>query len=199
MSFRDWFVPDEIQSGASAASEMFRSITQTSHFWLKQTFAALIPLFLGMLISYYIKELFVANYSKDFFKDLVANILTLNTVLAGFIVTLMLFTGKTDGSDSLDIDQAKRYVSKIKYLFFSQALTLGVYILCILSCLSWLLTQGLGLDKKIADIAWVIVCGFLTLGLLRTLLLPLQIYEVHQFELEALLDKKYKEYEDSIK
>lgn len=198
MNLRDLIVPDEVQSAASAAADMLGVVKQTSHFWLKQAFAALLPLAIGYLLGWWLAKGASAKQIESI-QDIVTAIMTLASVLAGFMVTLMLFTGRTSGTKVLTADQAPLYVEKITYLLFSQALTLIVHILCILLCMVWLIAQSASADVIVARALFAVCVGFLALSMLRTLLLPFQIYEVHHFELNAMVDEKNREFMQSIR
>ena len=136
MNLRDWLLPDEVQSAVVAGAEMLRVVTKTSHFWIKQTVAALIPLAGGAGLGYWLSDGPVTPTQIVAMKDIMMGIMTFISVLAGFMVTLMLFTGRSGGAKLLSVDQAPLYVEKITYLLFSQAVTLAVHIVCILGCFS---------------------------------------------------------------
>jgi uncharacterized membrane protein YfcA len=198
MKLRDWLVPDEMQSAASAAHQMLRVVTNTSHFWLKQIFAALVPLLLGGYLGWWLANCMTPDQVKST-KDVITAIMTLVSVLAGFMVTLMLFTGRTSGADTLSVEQASAYVEKITYLLFSQALTLVVHVACVLAGLAWLVAQNVSSDTTVINVLFAVCTGFLSLSLVRTLLLPFQIYEVHHFELAAMVDEKQRAFMASIR
>ncbi|KAA8739139.1 hypothetical protein FE275_19430 [Pseudomonas koreensis] len=197
MRFRDWFVPDEIQSAAQAAAQMFHVAANTSHFWLKQLTGSLFPIVLGGGIGWWAVINNADLKSVESLKDVVTNVLTFASVLAGFMVTLMLFTGRTSGTKLLTVDQAPEYVQKVTYLLFSQAFTLIIHIGCIVLCVAWLFMLGVKSSPAVGLWLLVAVFGVVSLSLFRTVLLPFQIYEVHLFELEAMLEEKYREYEES--
>ncbi|WP_273228711.1 hypothetical protein [Pseudomonas kuykendallii] len=198
MNLKDWLIPDEIQSGTNATLNMFRTVSRTSNFWKKQLFAAAVPFLIGGGASFLLVPDVSALQDKSQLKDVITNVMTFSSVLAGFIVTLMLFTGRTEGANSLDVDQANNYISKVKYLIFSQIVTLLVYLACIFSCLWWLIVFGLQLKSCYLSMSWHSTAGLLLLSIFRTVLLPLQIYEVHDFELQTLHDEKYAEYQKSL-
>lgn len=197
MRLRDWFVPDEIQSAAQAAAQMFHVAANTSHFWLKQFTGSLFPIALGCGVGWWALIYDSELKQMESLKDVVTNVLTFASVLAGFMVTLMLFTGRTNGTKLLTVDQAPEYVQKVTYLLFSQAFTLIIHIFCIILCVAWLFMLGVKSAPEINCWLLVAVFGVVSLSLFRTVLLPFQIYEVHLFELEAMLEEKYKEYEKS--
>ncbi|MDO7963647.1 hypothetical protein ACFSYI_01600 [Xanthomonas dyei] len=76
------------------------------------------------------------------------------------------------------------------YLLFSQASALAVHITCAAVCLIWMLLYGVG--AKGDAISWLFHASFglLAVAMVKSLLLPLQIYELHRFEFDALLDQK---------
>lgn len=199
MSLRDWVVPDEIQSAKHAASELVKVASKTSHFWLKQFVASVLPLVAGGVTAYLVLSKASVQSSPEGLDSVVSSILTLASVLAGFMVTLMLFTGRTTGTSSLTVDQLPRYIDKITYLIFSQAFTLFILIFTSMLCIMWMVISS-------ETTAWspyiiifgAVISGFIVLSLLRVILLPFQIYEVHRFELDSIYEEKVKEWEDSL-
>lgn len=202
MKLKDYFVSDEIQSAMDAGQQMFGVVTQTSYFWLKQAIAIFIPIISGYLISKWLIQTFILSVNQEKLNNLstaVGSSMAVITVLAGFTVTLMLFTGRASSTKSLTADTAQTYVDKVTYLLFSQALTLVLHVISIVSCLTWIFIQSLHKDQLASPFILSITAGLIFLSLLRTLLLPLQIFDVHQFELRGMVDEKIQEFEESIK
>ncbi len=197
MAMRDYIIPDEVQSASTAAAGMLSVVTKTSHFWIKQAFAAALPLAAGAAFGFWLSNALTEKTLEDF-KDIVASIITLSTVLAGFIVTLMLFTGRTSGATSLPLDSMEAYSEKVKYLLFSQVFTLAVHLLVAIGCVGWLLANAICSQSKIPDILLCITSGLLCLSLIRTMLLPFQIYEIHEFELDSIVIEKRNQILDSL-
>ena len=189
MRLRDFIIPDEVQSASAAATGMLGIVTRTSHFWLKQCFAAILPVALGFGLGWLLSGA-LAGREESIIRGVVAAVLTLASVLAGFMVTLMLFTGRTTGASSLPFEQAEEYVAKVKYLLFSQAVTPIVHLLLIAFCIAWLIADAVGAALLIDKILLGASSGVLLLALIRTLLLPFQIYEIHEFELDSMVDEK---------
>lgn len=201
MKLKDYLVSDEIQSSLDAGQQMLSIVKQTSYFWLKQAIAIFVPIAFGYLISQCIISIFILNPTQEQLKGLsnaVSSSMATITVLAGFTVTLMLFTGRTSNTQSLTADTAQTYVDKVTYLLFSQALTLLLHVLSIISCLIWILIQSLQQEQLASPIMLSLTAGLILLSLLRTLLLPLQIYDVHQFELSGMVEEKILEFEASL-
>lgn len=202
MNLKDYIVSDEIQSAMDAGHEMLSTVTTTSHFWLKQAVAIFVPILLGAFVSYFLIAAFITEPEPEQLKNLsstVSNGMTVITVLAGFTVTLMLFTGRTSNTKSLTADTAREYSDRVTYLLFSQSLTLVIHVVSIAACLSWSFMQALEQEQLASPIMLSFTGGLVFLSFLRTLLLPLQIYDVHHFELSAMVEEKDKEFEGSLK
>jgi len=192
------FIPDDWQSATKARSDIIQQSKQPQNGKAKQIVAFVIPIITGALIGI---------YSYPFIKkDVIVAIITISGVLAGFVITLMLFTGRVSGSDSLDYEASIAYRAKITYLLWSQLNTFGSYIITVLICIAWIaITEnGARLSNTHSDyhislnVLSVIVTSFTALSMVRTYLLPYQIYEVHKFSLDALVKSKEKEINYSI-
>ncbi|MDO7930607.1 hypothetical protein Q6A26_03310 [Xanthomonas euvesicatoria pv. eucalypti] len=190
MSIKDWLVLDEVQSATSAGTNLVSVASRTSHFWLKQFLGFIVPFATGTAASLLIVDAIIKPSQAQSLKEVIVGILTFVSVLAGFMVTLMLFTGRTDSAKLLSARQAPAYVDKMTYLLFSQASALAVHITCAAVCLIWMLLYGVG--AKGDAISWLFHASFglLAVAMVKSLLLPLQIYELHRFEFDALLDQK---------
>ncbi|MCT8284113.1 hypothetical protein NYQ43_00015 [Xanthomonas translucens pv. translucens] len=190
MSIKDWLVLDEVQSAASAGTNLLSVASRTSHFWLKQFLGFVVPFAVGASVSLLVVDSIIQPIQAQSLKEVIVGILTFVSVLAGFMVTLMLFTGRTDSAKLLSARQAPAYVDKMTYLLFSQASALAVHITCAGACLVWMLLYGVG--AKGYAISWLfhVSFGLLAVAMVKSLLLPLQIYELHRFEFDALLDQK---------
>lgn len=186
-------LPDEVKSAANAASEMLSVVTTTSDFWLKQLFFALLPLMLGGVLGW----VYVCNFSsKDLslLKDVTTAFITVVTVLSGFVVTLMLFTGRGEGANELGLDDAETYVDKLIFLQFTQIFTLIVHVFCVVLSVAFLLAVASGIDAFSSRIIFSSSTAFMALSIVRTLLMPFQIFEVHLFELTVLKQMKREEF-----
>lgn len=197
MSKSDRILPDEVQSAAVAAREMLSVVKQTSNFWGKQLLFALVPLVLGGVAGWF----YVMPMSGDdlsLLKEALLAFITVVTVLSGFIVTLMLFTGRTSGADSLNLDMTNEYIDKIVYLQFTQMVTLVVHVICLMVSLVWLLALSCKASDVVLRILFVMSASLMFLSLVRTVLMPFQIFEVHYFELTALRKIKVDEFKEKV-
>jgi len=185
-------IPDEIHSAAEAASEMMDIVRETPYFLIKQISFALLPIVAGALAGW----LYISNISFEQLagiKDVVSSFITIVTVLAGFIVTLMLFTGRSHGAENLSLDDTSTYINKLVFLQFTQILTLIVHVACVLASLGWLLVYACGASTLYINSLFSITTALMALSMVRTILMPFQIFEVHYFELSVLrMDKQNK-------
>jgi hypothetical protein len=174
------FIPDEWVSAARAFADMWRVSGKTSHGRVKTVLGLAIPFSVGVLISLRCS----VHVSSDFIQGFLAVV----GVLFGFVVTLMLFTGSLDGTRILSHQQARRYADKIMYLLFSQTLTLTCFLFAILSASTWLFLNKGGSAKDAYLVPFLY--GSSAIALVRTILLPAQIYECHHFVLETMVEEK---------
>jgi glucose uptake protein GlcU len=119
-------------------------------------------------------------------------------VLFGFVSTIMLFIGSTEGTDILDHDQAALYAKKIRYLIASQALTLLWYLIAIVFGASWLYSKDSGPSATAYIYLESLVFGSGGVALVRTILLSAQIYDRHDFVMTELVEKKQREHQEKI-
>ncbi len=169
----------------------------TAHHKIKSTVSMVLPFLVGGLISVevhtYLDSLHVRSLMAFF------------GILSGFTITLMLFTGKVDEVNQLDVDDMREYRSKVIYLLWSQTKSLFVYIIAIGVCFIWLLCrEALGESKADMDIFTlnafnVSIFGLVVLSICRISLLPFQIFEVHKFSLDAMVTKKIQEKNERVK
>lgn len=121
---------------------------------------------------------------KDFWRAA----LTAISVLSGFIVTTMVFTGKIEAAKSLSLTELREVSSKSNYLLLYQIGTLANH----LACLSiMLLAPSLAEKWPTFGPAFAVVClSLFFVSILRSLFIPLQIIELHRFTHAAMLRDK---------
>lgn len=121
-----------------------------------------------------------------------AGALAYAAILIGFVVNLMLFSGKIEGASDYSPEELEVVVSRVRYLLYSQMVTLfsaiGLSAMTLLMCLL-LFTGEWGLRLEI--ILWV-TGGFALLCIVRTAVLPLQVYELHETSFLLLLERNRK-------
>ncbi|MER1087814.1 hypothetical protein AAA607_29240 [Pseudomonas aeruginosa] len=121
-------------------------------------------------------------------KDILETIITFSGVIVGFVITAMLFSGRSAFAVGLNLQQVKVYRMKTKYMLLSQANTLFSFLFCLAFCVATLFSLKLKAEFS-SSILSSVSFAFLFLGGYRTLLLPYQIYEVHSFSLDNLVDE----------
>jgi len=179
------FVPDEWISAARAFKEIWLASSKTRHAPVKTVVGLALPFAAGIGIHRICK----VNVSADF----IQGVLTVVGVLAGFVVTLMLFTGGTSGTEILNHDEARRYASKTYYLLFSQTVTLASYLICLILASTWLfMNKGSTYGTAYLYVA-PFLFGSIALAVVRTVLLPAQIFERHHFAIESMVETKASE------
>lgn len=124
-------------------------------------------------------------------KELWRACLTAISVLSGFMIATMLFTGKIDVAKSLSLSELRDVSGKANYLLLYQfgtllnhVLTLGILLLLPAFVTRWPLAGHWGA---------AVACGFVFVSLSRSVLIPLQIIELHRFTHAALLREKREE------
>lgn len=120
-------------------------------------------------------------------------ILAFSGVLAGFLVTLMLFAGRLGTTQSLTLEALRNYGSRLRYLLVSQAVTLA-YVMC-LAVLSvcYLVISFSGAPVLVHSVMLALLGGCFSAGVGRAVLLPIQIFELHDAYLSDELAAKSNE------
>ncbi|GLQ98291.1 hypothetical protein GCM10007863_27110 [Dyella mobilis] len=121
---------------------------------------------------------------------LIGAILAFAGLLVGFLATMMLFTGRIDDTPDATYEVVSAHVTRVKYLLISQGVTLLISLCMALVAMAWMLLYAVKANEFVLTTIGSILCGFAMLCLVRSLLLPLQIYELHENWLGALLHRK---------
>lgn len=127
---------------------------------------------------------FGAPYVDD---NLLNAVIAFDGVIMGFVITAMLFSGRSQFLTKMSYEQTMLYAHKTRYMLMSQINTLFAFLMCLLFCVLTMLSlklKGGFLDRTTLV---VLSAGFFGLGCYRVLLLPFQIYEVHSFALDNLV------------
>lgn len=111
-------------------------------------------------------------------------------LLVGFLVTLMLFTGRLGTVQTLSVEDLRSYGSRLRYLLVSQAVTLACAMICAVLCIVYLVVYFLGAPLLLHSASLAMLLGSLILCLARSALLPIQIFELHDAHLSDELSAK---------
>lgn len=185
-SFRH--LPPELQAAYETLAAARRDALPTRRARLGRVLAYLILLAAGAAIGAgLVSSSMVTSKDNDFWRAA----LTVVSILSGFMVTTMVFTGKIDASKSLTLSELRDVTSKISYLLLYQIGTLANHLACLSVML--LLPALAAQFPMIGDSPTVIGLALLFVSIARSLLVPVQIIELHRFTHAALLREKSEE------
>lgn len=189
MKIKGLLVPDEWLSAAEAGQDLCGTLAKTAHGAAKALLSLLAPLSFGSALFYFFdRHVFSLISLLD--GDVLRAALTVLAILAGFMITTILFTGKPNGLSALNSDELKIVRDKVSYLVLSQCLTLVSHLCCAIFCLLAIAVSKSGESLPLwVGIVWA---GLIFNSLLRALLLPLQIWEVHAFALDVEISERVK-------
>lgn len=128
-----------------------------------------------------------------------AGVLAFTAIVIGFVVTLMLQTGRIEQHVTLTFEQFLIYTGKLRYMLHSQLVTLLTSLLLTGALIFWCIL--LAADANTDTLIWIgTLCGGLGMvTIFRTFLLPLQIYDLHDFGLEEAKNIKRDQVNRDIK
>lgn len=193
MNLLKQLIPDEWLAALDSRKSLIEVSSSTSYGKTKQFISIFIPALIGAILGYYILDYIDQNF--------VSSVMNAAGILAGFVITLMLFTGRVFGTESLDYESAVIYQDKITYLLWSQLTTFFSLLITVGTSILWaIVSNDVGKDSSNfwPYIVNIILISFMTLSALRTFLLPFQIYELHKFSLDQLVKQKRDEVNSSV-
>ncbi|WP_206203233.1 hypothetical protein [Thermomonas sp. HDW16] len=180
-------LPEEWTASWSALRAM-GGLTAGIGFSARHALALAVPLAIGALVGWQVAPAFASVQRENTLFALLAGVIALGSLLAGFMVTLMLFTGRIEQATSLTLEELQAYTQRIKFLLSSQAQTLFAAVLSAVFAIIWLCCFALGVDATGQRIVAAVCFGFTVVALLRCILVPLQIYEIHEAALDDAVD-----------
>jgi hypothetical protein len=189
MKIRGVLWPDEWLAALGAGSDLFGVSKKTSNGVLKIAISLAAPFAFGCAV-YYLIDRYVFSIADKLDADVLRAVMTVVAILAGFMITTILFTGRPNGLASLDSHELRDVRDKVSYLVLSQCLTLASHVACVLFCL-----VSISVFNGAACLPlWVggVLAGFVMNSLVRASILPLQIWEVHAFALDVEISERIK-------
>ncbi len=132
----------------------------------------------------------IQTFSEGALAAIVGGLLAFFGLLIGFLVTLMLFTGRLGSTASLSVEDLRRYGARLRYLLASQSITLGYAMSSAVLCLVYLVVFFSGAPLILHSLVLALLGGGVALSLLRAVLLPVQIFELHDAHLSDELTAK---------
>ncbi|WP_254813467.1 hypothetical protein [Xanthomonas campestris] len=160
-----------------------------------QYFFAIALLFLGSVLTWALMPV-VPDLAKEGVGSsllaVAAGALAYAAILIGFVVNLMLFSGKIESPQGYSPEELNLIIPRLRYILYSQMVTLFAAIGLSAMTLLGSLVIAAGVDRIALGPVLFLSGGFAFLCVVRTALLPLQIYELHEtsFSSMAALSKK---------
>lgn len=189
MKIRGVLLPDEWLAALGAGGDLFKVSKKTANGLSKIFISLLAPFTVGCGVFYLINR-YVFSIAENIDADVLRAVMTAVAILAGFMITTILFTGRPNGLASLNSHELREVRDKISYLVLSQCLTLASHISCVLFCLACIsIFNG---EAHLPLWVGVAVAGFVANSIMRASILPLQIWEVHAFALDVEISERIK-------
>lgn len=135
----------------------------------------------------------IMTFSESALGAIFGGLLAFCGLLVGFLVTLMLFTGRLGTVQTLSVEELRSYGSRLRYLLVSQSVTLAHAMLGAILCIAYLVVYFARAPLLMHSMTLSALCGVLVLCVVRSLLLPIQIFELHDAHLDDELAAKGEE------
>jgi len=127
-------------------------------------------------------------FGAPFVDDNLLNaVIAFDGVIMGFVITAMLFSGRSQFLSKMSYEQTLLYAHKTRYMLMSQINTLFSFLVCLLFSILTMVAMKMKGGVLNQTSLVVLSSAFFTLGCYRVLLLPFQIYDVHSFALDNLV------------
>lgn len=123
--------------------------------------------------------------------------MTALAVLSGFMIATMVFTGKLEAAKQLSYNQVQEVTRRLSGLLLFQFYTLGNHLLA-LACVA-VLPMIAHRAPLLTDIATAFTITLATMSAMRSVLIPLQIMELHRFNHAAILAEKERDAQEAIR
>jgi hypothetical protein len=178
-------LPPEIEAARQTLIAACNDVMPTKRARLSRVLLYLVTFLLGIgigtaLVSYGVvmpadKELWRAG-------------LTALSVLSGFMVATMVFTGKIEVAKTLSVTELRDVASKATHLLLYQFGTLVNHLVCLSGMF---VAPSVAIRWPVAADSVAVVClALFFVSIVRSIFLPLQIIELHRFTHAALLRDK---------
>jgi len=181
------FIPPEVSSAVETLTASRQEALPTSVSRRTRVAFFLATWAAGNLLGLFLISIGLVDASD---KDLWRAGLTAVSVLSGFMIATMLFTGKIEVAKSLTLSELRDVASKSNFLLLYQFGTLLNHFVCLIVMPS-LNSRWPAVAPSIAVVAF----GLFFVSMARSIFIPLQIIELHRFTHAALLREKREEAE----
>ncbi|QGM06080.1 hypothetical protein [Stenotrophomonas maltophilia] len=177
------FVPEEFSTSWGVLRSMGDAASDAG-FVARHSLAFAVCFIAGFTIGWLVFPGLSSAGKESALFALLGGIIALGGLLSGFMVTLMLFSGRLEGTVELQVEDVLRVIGRIKLLLYSQAQTLFASVLASIFSIVWLCAYAVGHDGLGQRIIAGACFGYLLVAVVRSVLVPLQIFEFHESYLE---------------
>ncbi|MCC5858603.1 MAG: hypothetical protein JJT90_10635 [Ectothiorhodospiraceae bacterium] len=189
------YIPDDWRRAVEAIQDMRSVDRKTSHPYAKGLISLTAPLLVVASI--------VFMWNPKMPESVALASITALSILGGFIINLMLFTGRMGDAQGISADDSRIVASHISYLLVSQSTTFFVYLITLVMAISWFafasaenaFVNSISISLRMAT---ALLIGLLFVCFMRSTILPLQLYEMHRFTLDLMVATKDKELSELI-
>jgi len=180
-------VPEELSTSWGALRSMGDAVSGFG-FRVRQVSFFLVFFGVGFWVGWEIQSGLAVAVKESALFALLGGIIALGGLLAGFMVTLMLFSGRVDGVATMTSEQTRLVIDRVKILLYSQAQTLFASVFAAVFSVGWLCAYAMNTDLLCQRILAATCFGYLLVAVVRCILVPLQIFELHESLLDESLD-----------
>lgn len=185
-------MPEEWRTAAGTLKAMNQVAGPLGHSYPRSLVAFMLPFALGAVPAWFGMRVLAVS-SETIAMSVMATLLAFGGLLLGFVVTLMLFTGRLENPARLTYEQTEAYAARLKYLLASQAMTLFAALMLAVLAVVWMVMYAAKLPAISLVIVGMALCGFAGVCVVRMFLLPMQIFELHEESLDAAVEQKLHE------
>jgi MFS family permease len=130
--------------------------------------------------------------SPDGLFAILAGVMAVGALVAGFMLSMMLAAGVPPHVDQLSPELVDAYGDRLRSLMYSQACTMVSAVLAAVCALAWLIASGGDVEVIAEEPLGGLTGAYLAVCLIRCVLIPLQIYEVNDSALADAVDASRK-------
>lgn len=183
-------LPPEIEAARQTLWAACKAAMPTRRAWLSRVFLYIVILSIGAFIGVTLVSFSVVSpIDKEFWRAG----MTAVAVLSGFMITTMIFTGKIEVAKSLSVAELREVTAKVTHLLLYQFGTLVNHLLCLFAMF---VAPSLATRWSAAGDSMAIIClSLFFASIIRSVVVPMQIIEIHRFTHAALLRDKRDEAE----
>jgi hypothetical protein len=177
-------VPDSWLTAWQSMCQLRRAARSSAYAWTKMLVGSTPFVITMLVVTTHIDHVLSENFY--------VSVITVCGIVAGFLMSLMLATGRPPSAE-MDIHDARKIRERIIYLLWGHTLTLSAFIITmILAIVALILTPpdaaGPGVAENVKLSIQALCLSLLATGVLRALfLLPYQMFELQEFQLDIFV------------